>query len=427
MPSNSVLHTFHKMKSFFNFIYKSLKFFLWTVLAILIIVNLLILLSGKLYIYKGVRHTYLVGKMGPGIYDLAIFPKTTISKASKKSILIIPSDYNSFKLSINDSKLMKDMETKAFLVLRGDTVLFEKYFSEHTQQTISNSFSAAKTVVALLVGIAVEEGKIKSLDEPVGNYITEFKSGGKEKITIRHLLMMSSGLDWEESASNPLSENAESYYGWNLRGLVVNQNAIDVPGKKFNYQSGNSQLLGYILEKATGKSVSVYTQEKIWKVIGAGNDAYWSMDTDAGDEKSFCCLYATALDFARIGLLINQNGKWKSKQVVPEWYMKEMAVPTNITTDEGLPNFRYGLHIWTYPYMNQMISYCRGIKGQYIISIPKENIVIVRLGMKRMDNFVIPESRQNDMKYVNKNKQNVGHPADFFEYIRIGREIAFGK
>jgi CubicO group peptidase (beta-lactamase class C family) len=210
---------------------------------------------------------------------LDIFPKTTISKASQKSTLINSSEYNTYKFSGKDSQLMKELETKAFLVLRGDTVLYESYYGDHTKETVSNSFSAAKTVVALLIGIALEEGKIKSLDEPVRNYIPAFKTGGKEKITIRHLLMMSSGLDWEESASNPLSENAESYYGWNLRDLVTNQNAIEPPGKKFNYQSGNSQLLGYIVEKATGKSVSEYTQEKIWKVIGTGHDAYWSMDT----------------------------------------------------------------------------------------------------------------------------------------------------
>jgi len=415
------------MKRLFKIVIKSLKFFLWTIFALLIIVNLLILLSGKLYIYNGVQHTYLAGKTGPGIYDLDIFPKTTISKASQKSTLINSSEYNTYKFSGKDSQLMKELETKAFLVLRGDTVLYESYYGDHTKETVSNSFSAAKTVVALLIGIALEEGKIKSLDEPVGNYIPAFKTGGKEKITIRHLLMMSSGLDWEESASNPLSENAESYYGWNLRGLVTNQNAVEPPGKKFNYQSGNSQLLGYVVEKATGKSVSEYTQEKIWKVIGTGHDAYWSMDTEKGDEKSFCCLYATALDFARIGLLIHQKGRWNGKQVIPEWYMTEMSVPTQLSTEEGVPNFRYGLHVWTYPDKNEMITYCRGIKGQYIISLPKENIVIVRLGMQRKDNFVIPEARKKDAKYIKENQVKVGHPTDFFEYVRIGREIASGK
>jgi len=412
-------------------IYKSLKriirFFLYTILALFILANLFIVLSGRFYIYKGIQFTYLRGQSGPNIYELHNFPYVKVKKADKTIDWKSAKNLNSQTITDTDLNFLNELETRALLVFRGDSILYEKYMAEHSRSTVSNSFSAAKTVVALLIGIAIEEGKIKSLDEPVGNYIPEYKSLGRNKITIRHLLMMSSGLDWEESSSNPLSENAESYYGTDLYGLVTRQKAIDPPGKMFKYQSGNSQLLGFIVEKATGKSVSDYTQEKIWKRIGTEHDAYWSLDKESGDEKAFCCLYATARDFGRLGKLILQEGKWGNEQVVPLWYMKEIMKVPNLTTEEHVPNQRYGLHIWTWLGEKEPVYYCRGIKGQYIISIPSENLVIVRLGMKRNDNFVIPEDKMNDKEYRRKNDAKIGHPTDFFDILRIGRSIAAQK
>ena len=397
------------------------KGLLWFVLAIFIIINLLIILSGKLYIYNGVRYTYFRGRTGPGIYDLDLFAKRKIAKSKKTFVIPHGESYNSSKLSTSDASLLKELDTKAFLVLKGDSVIFEHYYAGHSPQTVSNSFSAAKTVVGLLIAIAVEEGKIKSLDEPVGNYLPAYKEGDKRKITIRHLLMMASGLDWEESGSNPLSENAESYYGWDLRGLIDRQQLVDPPGKTFNYQSGNSQMLGLILEKATGKSVSEYTQEKLWKKIGTEHEAYWSLDDQNGVEKSFCCIYATARDFARIGILIHRGGKWGDEQVVPAWYMKELTKPVKMATQDGIPNYRYSLHVWNYLDKNENITYCRGLMGQYIISMPKEDLVIVRLGSKRKDDITMEDAgKQSYKNYLKK----VGHPAELFDYLRMARKIA---
>ena len=413
----------HKQPSRIKKITKRLlRVFLFSFLAIFLLVNAFILLSGRFYLYKGIANTYLVGKTGPGIYDLDVFPYSTIKKGKPES-WNIHSQFNRQKLKKSDQEFMNSLQTSAFLVFRGDTLLYENYSSSQTKNSVSNSFSAAKTVVALLIGIAVEEGKISSIDEPVANYIPEFKGGDKSKITIRHLLMMASGLDWEESSKNPLSENAESYYGTDLHGLVTRQKAVAPPGRKFIYQSGNSQLLGYILEKATNMSVSAYTQEKIWKKIGAEHDAFWSLDKENGDEKAFCCLYATARDFGRLGKLILNQGKFGNTQIVPEWYMKEMVDVPSIGTEEGIPNQRYGLHIWTYDAGENPIYYCRGIKGQYIISMPKENLVIVRLGMERKDNFALPKDQK--IALVDEAiKRKVGHPEDFFEFVRIGKQIA---
>lgn len=400
------------------------KFFrvtLFTLLFLLITVNLFILLSGRFYLYKGIANTYLAGKSGPGIYDRDVFDYSTIGHAS--DIFKWVENPAKSVISAEASQYMENLSTTSFLVFRGDSLLFEKYWGEHNKETVSNSFSAAKTFVALLVGIAIDEGKIKSLDEPVGTYIPEYKEGEKGKITVRHLLMMASGLDWQESGSNPLSENAESYYGWDLYGLVTRQKAIEAPGKRFNYQSGNSQLLGFIIEKATGIQLSKYAYQKIWSKIGTEHDAYWSLDKENGDEKAFCCLYGTSRDFGRLGKLILQEGSWNGKQVVPRWFMREMVKNPDMTTEEGVPNLRYGLHIWTYLGGSTPVYYCRGILGQYIISIPEKDLVIVRTGSKRNKNYEIPEMHKKDPDFIHKNQAKVGHPTDLFVYINAAKEV----
>lgn len=397
----------------------------FTLLFLLLFVNLFILLSGRFYLYKGVASTYLKGRTGPSIYDLNTFYNAEINRSEKPEQWKTTS--TGIRLTEEEKKFMNGLETSSFLIIRNDTILSETYFGEHAQKTVSNSFSAAKTVVSLLVGIAIEEGKIKNLDQKAGDYLPEFREGEKSNITIRHLLMMASGLDWEESGSNPLSENAESYYGTDLYRLVTRQKEITSPGKHFNYQSGNSQLLAYIVEKATGKDLALYAEEKIWRKIGTENNAFWSLDKKGGDEKAFCCIYATTRDFAKLGKLLLNKGNWNGRQVIPEWYIREMEQNPEMTTDEGVDNYRYGLHIWTYYDQGNKISYCRGILGQYIMAVPGENIIIVRTGQKRDKNFMLEEGKATDPLYFRENKYKVGHPKDLFVYLSIAKRISKNK
>src|SRR5690606_17991814 len=218
---------------------------------------------------------------------------------------------------------------------------------------------------------------------------------------------------------NPLSNNAESYYGSDLYGLVTRQKRIGEPGKKFIYQSGNSQLLGFIIQKATGYNVSEYCSMKLWSKLGMESDAYWSLDKEHGDEKAFCCLYATARDFARLGRLILNNGNWNGEQIIPRGYMEEMVhIPAGIQTEDGIDNYQYGLHIWTYQGHTSPVVYCRGILGQYIITIPEENWVIVRLGQKKSKNYTI-DGTNASIKQLKK----VGHSSDFLKYITFAEQI----
>lgn len=401
---------------------KLLRGFLWFLFVIFVTLNLFICLSGRFYLYKGVYSTYLQGETSPTIYDKDKFYSSVLPASKMKQPWTV--QYTSGMLTNEEEKYIEKYGGRSFLVFRGDSLIFEKYWDKHNEKTVSNSFSAAKTVVSLLVGAAMEDGKIKSLDDRVSIYLPEFSGNGKEKITIRHLLMMASGLDWKESASDPLSENAESYYGTDLWGLINRQKAIAKPGVAFNYQSGNSQILGFIIEKATGKDLTAYADEKLWQPMGAENDAFWSLDKENGDEKAFCCLYSTSRDFARIGKLINHYGNWNGKQLVPEWYMREMVKNPEMTTEEGVPNLRYGLHVWTYLGENKPVYYCRGIHGQYIISVPSENLVIVRTGRKRAENYEIPKSKAGNAAYLKENEAKLGHPSDIFIYLKMGRRLA---
>ena len=392
-------------------------------LFLVIIGNLFIILSGRYYLYDGIAKTYLRGESGPGIYDLDLFAKTNIQPQKEHFQWKTHPKKNSYDWKTDEIAYHENWGTTAFLVIHKDSILYEKYWGEHNEKTVSNSFSASKTILALLVGIALDEGKIKSLDEPIGNYIPEFRTLGRQKITIRHLLQMASGLDWEESGSNPISEAAEGYFTSDLHALVTRQLVVEEPGKNFNYQSGNSQLIGILLAKATKMTLSQYMETRLWKPIGASASAYWSMDQENGIEKSFCCFYATARDYALLGRLLLNKGRWGNKQLISSKFMNELIATPPLKMDEGTPNQRYGLHTWTYLNKGNPVHYFRGFRGQYILTIPKDNLIIVRLGMKREENFEIPDTYKNDANFLKRNQEKIGHSPDVFNYITYGYSI----
>lgn len=399
---------------------KVLKGLLIFVLSIFLLANLFILFSGRTYLYKGIYNTYLQGKTGPDIYDLDVFAYTSIEPNLQASDWTKSEAFNAYSLTSTQENQLAEIGTTSFLVIKNDTLLFEKYWESHDSMQVSNSFSAAKTVVALLIGIALEEGKIKSLDDSIGKYLPAYRQVGKNKVTVRDLLYMASGLNWEESGKNPFSHNAESYYGDDLLSLVNGLKLVTEPGKIFNYQSGNSQLLGYVLEAATGQKISTYCQRKLWKPIGATSPAHWSLDKENGDEKAFCCLYATTRDFARIGELILNKGRIGNKQIISEAYMNEMCQPAPITTEDGLPNTRYGLHIWLTSYKGKQVIYCRGILGQYVAAIPEDGIVFVRTGHRRKPSFTFAEAQ----KSTSIQNDQIDHPKDFFEMLEMVDQIS---
>ncbi|MBI2271247.1 MAG: serine hydrolase [Bacteroidetes bacterium] len=362
---------------------------------ILIVLNLGILLSGKTYLYKGIANTYFKGRSGPDIDEYLIFHNREVRAAVH---IPIPNgkDYN--KKTI-DTKAFQPYGTIAYLILKNDSIRYEQYWDNYGENSISNSFSMAKSFVGLLVGCALQDGAIKSLDQPVSEFIPQYKEGDNVKLSIRHLLTMSSGINFDEDYINPLAYPAAAYYGTDIKKLTLSYKVTEEPGKTFKYLSGNTELLGMIIEKATGKSLSEYMSVSLWQPLGAKNTAYWSLDRENGMEKAYCCFNSNARDFSRFGLLCLHNGNWNGKQLVPEDFMKQGMQPAPLLNEEGKANTCYGYQWWMLDYKGHHISYCRGILGQYIIAIPDKNIVIVRLGHKR-----------------DKEKRD-GHPIDLYLYI----------
>ncbi len=379
------------------------------------------MLSGKLYLYNGIAKTYLLGKTGPGIYDLHLFPVHTIE--TQKGDFYWKLAANTRTLSKKSMHYHDSMQTRAFLVIKDDTILYEHYWDQHDENRVSNSFSMAKTIVSLLLGVALDEGKIESLEEPVAKYIDRFKYNARAELTIKQVLTMSAGFDWEESGINPLSETAEAYYGSNLERLVTTQQIIEPPGKVFHYQSGNTQLLAMIIEKATGVTISEYAEEKIWKKIGSENEAFWSLDKENGDEKAYCCFYATARDFARLGRLLLKKGNWEGVQVVSAEYIEEMfKVQSELRTKDEIENAVYSYQFWIYNNFNNPMYYFRGLLGQYIMILPSENTVVVRLGEKTEKNFKLHRvalfpDKKNNFDFL------VGHSLDILKYLEMKSEI----
>ena len=356
---------------------KILKGVLLSITILLVAANLYILFSGKTYIYKALIYNYV------DINDNDIFTQRKILKGEGVE-WPLHQQYQKKAMPAYLKDTLEKYKSVAFIIIKNDSLYFEKYWDGYSDSSISNSFSMAKSVVGILTGIAVDEGKIKSLDEPVADFIPEFKDGGKEKISIRHLLMMSSGLDWDESYASLFSPTTEAYYGTDLRKLVVNQQVAIPPGHEFIYQSGNTELLALILEKATGKNLSDYASEKLWKPLHAMHTAEWSLDKENGREKSYCCFYSNARDFARFGSLYLHDGKMFGQQIVSADYVKEAITPSPIT-DEGKPNNSYGYQWWIKNQDGHQIFYMRGILGQYVVVIPDQQIIFVRLGHIRPD------------------------------------------
>jgi CubicO group peptidase (beta-lactamase class C family) len=273
-------------------------------------------------------------------------------------------------------KYLEDHKTVAFLIIKNDTIQYEKYFKGYDEQSIVPSFSMAKSVTSILIGCAIDEGLIKSVDEPMTNYVPELAQEGFDKVTIKHLLQMTSGIKFNESYVNPFGDAASFYYGINLRKAIRRMKLKTEPGTKFEYVSGNTQLLGLVLERALkGKTITAYLQEKLWTPMGMEYDASWSIDRkNNGLEKTFCCLNARARDFAKIGRLYKNKGNWNGKQLVSEAWVE---ASTKLETTEGSAS--YYQYQWWLPTPNEDFM-AEGILGQFVYVHPAKDLIIVRLG-----------------------------------------------
>lgn len=344
-------------------------------LALLIVFNIWLLASGKTYFYRALYHNF------PNIDDYEFFENRKIAASTDPQPWKISQHLNEAPLSTKLTSKLNALESIAFVVIKNDTVVQEHYWDGYSDSSYSNSFSAAKSHVSALIGVALKEGNIKSLDEPIANYLPSFQEGEKAKIKIIDVLKMSSGLSWDESYSGPFSVTTEAYYGWDIEGIINNLHAAEPAGQRYKYLSGDTQVLAMVLKAATGKNLSELSQEKLWQPMGYEHDAFWSVDRKDGIEKAYCCINSNALDFARLGKLYLNYGNWNGTQIIDSAYVASSTSPAVYAQETAT---HYGYMWWLYDQIpNEKIYYARGILGQYIIVIPSKNIIIVRLGHKR--------------------------------------------
>jgi CubicO group peptidase (beta-lactamase class C family) len=308
-----------------------------------------------------------------------------------------------------DSNLT-DSKTYAFLVIRNDSILYERYFDGWQDSQQFPSFSVAKSFVSALCGMAVDEGKIKSLNEPITTYLPELLTSDPRfaKVSIQNVLDMRSGIHFSERYANLFADVWKMGFSTNLNDYVKHLTIEKPAGGAFEYKSINTQLLAMTIERAVGKKISDYLSEKIWQPLGMESDALWHVDSKKGQTiRGFCCLNATARDYAKFGTLYLHKGNWQGKQIISEsWVNASTSIDTLVENSfyknqwwmlEWFPKFKTAeeaekkraewqgttfkttQHYVVLPHkMKAFIA--RGILGQYIYVNPETNVVLVRLG-----------------------------------------------
>ncbi|MGD2158613.1 MAG: serine hydrolase [Anaerolineales bacterium] len=277
---------------------------------------------------------------------------------------------------------LEKTNTTAFIALHGDQLLYEGYFNGSSRETIQGSFSAAKSFASTLVGLAIEEGFIRNLDDPITDYLPELldRDARFKEITIRHLIMMTSGLRWERSDSNPFSDDFITYYSPDLRETALESEIVEAPGQRFLYNDYNPLLVGMILERATGMSVSEYMETRLWGPMGAEGDGSWSLDSERSRfEKMFVGVNGRAIDLVKLGWLFLNDGKNGDTQVVPaSWVEQTTRASDAIFTDRG-DSANYYQNYWWLDVENEAY-YAEGDKCQFIYVYPKAGLVLARFG-----------------------------------------------
>jgi CubicO group peptidase (beta-lactamase class C family) len=302
-------------------------------------------------------------------------------------------------------------KTYAFLVIRNDSLLYEKYLGDWKENQLFPSYSVAKSFTSALVGIALAEGKIKSLNDPITNYLPELLVSDKrfKSITIQHILDMRSGIKFNENYPNIFADVWKMGFSIDLEKYVQHLKIEKPAGGKFEYKSVNSQLLGMVVERAVGKPLSAYLSEKIWQPLGMESSALWNIDDKKRQTvKGFCCINAIARDYAKFGSLYLHNGNWQGQQIIPESWVSVSSSP-NVLIANGFYKNQWWMtrRFATFKdsiaaqeacsktngcvYKSEKNQYvvvpdkmqafiAKGILGQYIYVNPETHVVIVRLG-----------------------------------------------
>lgn len=268
--------------------------------------------------------------------------------------------------------LFESHATRGFILIQNDTILYEYYGSGFNEKSTHPSYSMAKSFVATLCGIAIDEGKLKSVQDLVVDYIPEIREYPKAAtLTIKHLLNHSSGI------AADLLLDALLYYGDNITPYLKRLHFDHNPGQRQHYLNVNTQLLSLVIERATSVKISEFLEQKIWQKIGSCQPAFWSTDRHNKTDKAFCCLSATLRDYAKLGRLYLGQGQWGHQQVFSKhWYYQSIC---RDTTEGSSYNYNYSWHLGLKEYGDFMAI---GLYKQHIYINPSKNCVMVLLNNK---------------------------------------------
>jgi CubicO group peptidase (beta-lactamase class C family) len=286
-------------------------------------------------------------------------------------------------------ELLALTKTTGFIVIKDGKIVQERYFGGANEASKFTSMSVAKSFTSTLVGLAIADGKIKSIDQPITDYLPELNGTGYDGVSIKSILQMSSGVKFSES------HLADRYSDMDIafqRAMIDEDEPLNdfmkgltrarPPGSTFVYKGADTQVLGWLVKHVTGQTLADYLSEKIWQPMGMERDAFWNVDSPGpnGMEAAFTCLNATLRDYARFGLLFLNNGKFNGKQIVPADWVEQATAPRSPQVEAGhlFKNYPlgYGYQWWTFPTDHAFVA--QGIYFQFIYVNPKENLVIVK-------------------------------------------------
>jgi CubicO group peptidase (beta-lactamase class C family) len=303
--------------------------------------------------------------------------------------------YNQIGSSKTLDSVHKKNETVAFLIIKNDSIIKEDYFLGYDENSMTNSFSMSKSIISFLFLKSVEQGTIPSLNSKLSDYFPAFNESNGGNVTLSDLSTMSSGLVWEENYKDLMGITAQAYVTKDLNKLMMGSKFSGMSGDKFKYLSGNTQLLAMAIEKANNLTIPELTYKWLWNPMGAKNNALWMIDSkEKNMTKAYCCLSSNAKDFAKVGLVYKNFGKINKQKIIDSSFVS-MSIKPRFNSN---PIYGYGL--WVGKQNNIDFFSLRGHQGQYVIVIPKEDVIIVRLGKRK--------SRGSDLN---------NHPSDFNLYI----------
>lgn len=354
---------------------KFLKNSLLTILVCLVIITVAVSATGHGYIFTALQRTYLAGYATANINDHLVFQTHEI-KSTNPTPLERHADYKGGVPAALKTELENDGAI-AFLVIKNGKVIVEDYFKGYHDRSKTNSFSMAKTVLTLMLGIAIERGYIEGLNQSLTDFLPEFKDDPlAATATIGQLSWMTSGYEWTEHYYTPFSPTVELLYGDDLRSFLLDGEFSAEPGDFWEYSSASTQLLGIALLRAMRKagnndSLSDFLSEALWQPLQMNDSALWHTDGNHM-EHVYCCINTNARNFAKLGVLMLNNGNWNGEQLLPAQFIAKMIEPVQTQS--------YGLSTWLGMHKSPAHYLFSGHLGQYIIVVPEHDMVVVRLG-----------------------------------------------